>query len=688
YLRRHLTTHRFDAMRASRAIAGAVLALAAFAPAAHAQSNLVSTLAGTGTAGLSGDGGPANQAQLSVPIAVSTTPDGGYLITEQGNCRVRRVFPDGTIQTIAGSPPCPAGPDGDGGPATSAHLTAGVTYAVMAADGRVLISDGNGNNVRQVATDGTITTVAGSSSGSGGFSGENVPATSALLSFPAWVLPRPDGSFLISDKDNQRVRRVSSDGTINTVAGDGTLADGGDGGPSQNAQVREPTGLASTGDGGYLIAEIHIFGGGAGGQVIRRVAPDGTISTVAGTSGTAGFGGDGGPATSAQLNNPQGIAATPDGGFVFTDRANERIRRVAPDGVISTVAGTGTAGFNGDGQLGPATQLNEPYGLAINPEGDYLIADSSNQRVRLLDVAAPPPPPKTPLPATLTLDPTTATRKPGDPNTITATVRNDDGSAPAGAPIRYAIEGVNPGAGATQTDARGAAGIGWEGVHEGTDTVTAYVDTNGNQTFDLGEPRATATVTWKLPDPVQGKVFNLEPVSGIVKIRVIRKGKGVHGAQSNSFTTLDEARQVPLTTEVDVRRGRVRMTLAADKKGHEQQGEFYQGVYQTTQPRTGSNAVTELRLTEQLSCRSGKSGKVNASRARTRRLWGSGKGRFRTRGRHSAASVRGTIWLTKDSCTTTTTVVRQGVVEVLDFAKHTTVRVKAGHRYVARARRR
>src|SRR4051812_21854717 len=139
-------------MRARCAIAVAIAALAACAPAAHAQSNLVSTLAGTGTAGFSGDGGPANQAQVSVPIAVSATPDGGYLITEQGNCRVRRVFPDGTIQTIAGSPPCPQGPDGDGGPATSAHITAGVTSAAMTPDGRVLISDGNGNNVRQVAT--------------------------------------------------------------------------------------------------------------------------------------------------------------------------------------------------------------------------------------------------------------------------------------------------------------------------------------------------------------------------------------------------------------------------------------------------------------------------------------------------------------------------------------------------------
>jgi hypothetical protein len=674
-------------MGARCAIAAATAALAICAPAAHAQSNLVSTVAGTGTSGFSGDGGPANQAQISVPIAVSATPDGGYLITEQGNCRVRRVFPNGTIQTIAGSPPCPAGPDGDGGPATSAHLTAGVTSAAMTPDGRVLITDGNGNNVRQVATNGTITTVAGSSAGSGGFSGENVPATSALLSFPSSVLPMPDGSFLIADKDNERVRRVSSDGTINTVAGDGTVGDGGDSGPAQSAQVREPAGLALAADGGYLIAEIKVFGGGSGGDVIRRVTPSGTISTVAGTSGVPGSGGDGGPATSAQLANPQGIAATPDGGFAFTDRANNRIRRVFPDGTISTVVGTGTAGFNGDGQLGPQTEINQPYGFAINSEGDYLIADTNNQRVRALDVAAPPPPPR-PVPSSLTLDPPTASRTPGDANTITATVRNDDGSAPTGAPIRFSIVGANPGAGATQTDSSGRAGIGWDGVHEGTDTVTAYVDTNNNLTFDLGEPRATATVTWALPAPVQGREFNLEPVSGIVKIRVIKKGKGLHGAGTSSFTPLDEARQLPITTEVDVRKGRVRMTLAADKKGHQQQGEFYDGLYRTKQPRSGSRPITELSLSEPLTCTSNKKGKVTASRARTRRLWGNGKGRFRTRGRNSTATVRGTIWLTKDSCNATTTVVRQGVVEVRDFAKHKTVRVKKGKHYTARARKR
>jgi hypothetical protein len=671
-------------MRATCAIALVAAALAALPPAAQAQSNLVTTVAGTSTPGFSGDGGPATQAQLASPIYVSGTPGGGYLIADQGNCRIRRVLPNGTMTTIAGSAPCSGGstPDGDNGPATSAHLSGGVTAAVMTPDGRVLIADGNGNNVRQVGTDGIITTVAGT--GGSGYNGDGIPATTATLSFPSALAVLPDGSFLIADKDNQRVRRVAN-GVISTVAGTGTPADSGDDGAATAAGVREPAGLALTGDGGYLIAQIQVFGGGSGGEKVRRVTPGGTITTVAGT-GAAGYNGDGAQATATQLNHPQGIAATPDGGFIVADRNNNRLRRVAPDGIASTVVGTGSAGFNGDGQAGPQTELNQPYGASIDAEGDYLIADTVNHRIRLLDVAAPPPP-KTPLPATLALDPRAANRKPGDPNTVTATVRNDDGSAPVNAPVRYSIVGANPNSGVAATVAGGTAAISWDGVHEGTDTLTAFVDTNGNGTFDLGEPRETATVTWALPPPKQGRVFNVEPVSGTVKIRVVKRGKGVHGAGS-AFTRLDEAQQVPVTTEVDVTKGRVRMTLAADQRGNLQKGEFYEGVYTTSQPRTGARAVTELRLSQRLTCQPNKKGKLTASRVRSRRLWGNAKGRFRTRGRHSTATVRGTIWLTKDTCNTTTTTVRQGVVEVRDLVKRKNVRVKKGKSYTARARKR
>jgi CSLREA domain-containing protein len=298
--------------------------------------------------------------------------------------------------------------------------------------------------------------------------------------------------------------------------------------------------------------------------------------------------------------------------------------------------------------------------------------------------AAPPV-----VPSTLVLDPTAVERRPGDANIVAATVRNGDGSAAANAIVRYAIAGPNAGLGTATTDASGRAAISWRGVHTGTDTLSAYVDVNGNGAPD-SEPSASATVTWSLPTPKQGRTVNLEPLSGIVIIRLPAgtAKRRAHAAASTSIT-LSEARQVPVGTIVDVRKGHVDMTVAAAPTGDSvQKGEFWGGVYQSVQPRTGARVVTDLRLTESLKCQPNTRGRVTAARARSRKLWGRGKGRFRTRGRHSAATVRGTTWLQKDTCTTTTTVVREGVVTVTDFAKRKDVRVKAGERYVARARAR
>lgn len=289
-------------------------------------------------------------------------------------------------------------------------------------------------------------------------------------------------------------------------------------------------------------------------------------------------------------------------------------------------------------------------------------------------------------PSVLGLDPFAAERLPGEPNVVTATARNGDGSPAAGRTVRYAITGPNAGSGIAITDSAGVARISWEGVREGTDVVSAYVDTNGNAVRDGGEPVAQATVRWILPAPRQGRTFNIEPVSGVVRYRFPRRSRARVGAAGQTSGILEEARQVPIGTSVDVRRGRVKMTTAAGR-GLTQSSQFYGGVYTTTQPPRGARPVTELRMSESLTCRSGR-GKVTASRARSRRLWGNGRGRFRTRGRHSVATVRGTIWLQKDTCTKTTTTVRRGSVIVRDLVKRKNVRVKAGGRYVARARRR
>ena len=650
-------------------------AIVAHAPGAYAQSNTVSTIAGTGFPGPTGDGGPATSAQLNGPINVSMTADGGFLITDQFNARVRRVSPGGIITLVAGTF---SGFGGDNGPATSAQLSGGINAAVETADGSILIADSNNNRIRRVAPNGTITTVAGGGSPTSG-NGDGGPATNAILAFPADVAPQPDGGYLIADNDNHRIRRVDPNGDISTVAGS-FQGFGGDGIAATDAQLNGPSGVAGTADGGFLIADTD-------NNRIRRVAPNGDINTMAG-GGTPSSGiGDGGPATAASLNGPVRVATRADGTMLIADRLNNRVRRVAPDGTIDTIAGTGATADNGDGQAGTSTNLNNPFGAVFNPEGDVLIAETLAHRVRLLDAAGPPPPP--PAPATLTLDPASANRRPGDDNAVTATARNSDGSPAANRAIRWEVTGPNETAGAATTDAQGTVRISWEGVREGIDTLTAYVDINQNSTNEPSEPTGRATVTWALPAPVQGRVYNLEPVSGIVKIRIVRRGKGVHGAGSSGFQTLAEAQQVNFDTIVDVRKGRVRMTTASSRQaGDVQKGEFYGGVYTTTQPRTGARPVTELRLSESLICRTSRRGKLTASRARTRRLWGNARGRFRTRGRRSAATVRGTVWLTKDTCATTTTTVREGVVTVRDFAKRRNVTVRAGRTYTARARAR
>jgi hypothetical protein len=348
------------------AVAGVVCAALAAAPA-HAATNNIFTVAGS-AAGLSGDGGPATAAQLANPSAVAMTADGGFLVADQDNHRVRRVSPTGTITTVAGTGS--RGLSGDGGPATAAEIAAPTGVAVTA-DGSFLIADRGNHRVRRVSPAGIITTVAGTTSG---LSGDGGPATAAQLAAPTGVAVTPDGGYLIADQNNHRVRRVSSTGTITTVAGS-TLGMSGDGGPATAAQLAAPSGVAATPDGGFLIADQN-------NQRVRYVSPTGTITTVAGT--TVGLSGDGGPATAAQLSFPFGVAVTADGGFLITDRGNHRVRRVSPTGTITTVAGT-SIGPAGDGGPATAAQLNSPMGVAVTADGGFLIADWSNHRIRFVD---------------------------------------------------------------------------------------------------------------------------------------------------------------------------------------------------------------------------------------------------------------------------------------------------------------
>jgi NHL repeat len=368
---------RRSVVRAALAIAALSLAGAALGTSAAAPT--ITTVAGTGVDGRSGDGGPASAAAIGHPRGLALAPGGGYVFAEPFNETVRRVWPDGTITTIAGTGA--AGFAGDGGPAAQAELNQphGVAFTPS---GGLLVADTLNNRIRLISLDGTISTAAGT--GTAGFLGDGGPATGAEIDAPRGVTALPDGGFLIPDTDNQRIRRVSPDGQITTLAGNGTRGFAGDGGPAGSAELASPFGVVPTSDGGMLIADT-------GNDRVRRVSPGGTITTVAG-DGRRGYGGDGGPATSASLDSPHNLAVLPDGGFLVADAGNNRVRRVLPNGTITTVAGNGTQGFSGDGGPPREAELNLPKALLVLADSSgFLLADAQNNRIRLviLDLRLP-----------------------------------------------------------------------------------------------------------------------------------------------------------------------------------------------------------------------------------------------------------------------------------------------------------
>ena len=330
---------------------------------------VIRTVAGNGILGFSGDGGPATNASLNLPQGMAVDAAGNLFIADSHNGRIRQVSPDGVIRTVAGNGIL--GFSGDGGPATDASLNFPQGVAVDAA-GNLFIADAENHRIRQVSPDGVIRTVAGN--GDYGFSGDGGPATNASLSSPKGVAVDAAGNLFIADRFNHRIRQVSPDGVIRTVAGNGDFDFSGDGGPATNASLGGTSGVAVDGAGNLFIADAE-------NDRIRQVSPDGIILTVAG-NGLGGFSGDGGPATNAFLSNPQGVAVDAAGNLFIADTENHRIRQVSPDGIIRTVAGNGLGGFSGDG--GPATNvsLHFPQGVAVDAVGNLFIADSFNGLIR------------------------------------------------------------------------------------------------------------------------------------------------------------------------------------------------------------------------------------------------------------------------------------------------------------------
>ena len=374
-------------------------------------AGVISTVAGDGTLGFGGDGGPAVAAQLDSPFGVALDAAGNLYIADRGNHSIRKVDPAGGISTVAGDGT--RGFGGDGGPATAAQLYVPSGVAVDGA-GNLYIADRGNRRIRKVDPAGVISTVAGD--GTLGFGGDGGPATAAQLNYPSGVAPDGAGNLYIADRDNHRIRKVDAAGAITTVAGGGPV---GDGGAATAAQLWSPNSVAPDGAGNLYIADTR-------NNRIRKVDSAGVISTVAG-DGTRGFGGDGGPATAAQLwspnsvapdgagnlyiadgvnnrirkvdsagvistvaaqlANPRGVALDGAGNLYIADFGNHRIRKVDAAGMITTVAGDGTEGSGGDGGPAVAAQLNRPAGVAADGAGNLYIADFGNQRIRKVDSA-------------------------------------------------------------------------------------------------------------------------------------------------------------------------------------------------------------------------------------------------------------------------------------------------------------
>jgi len=448
---------------------------------------VISTYAGTGSPGSSGDGGPATAARIGSLVWLAVDSGGTLYLNDADSCVVRRITPDGIINRYAGTGTC--GHTGDGGPALNAQIALFDGHIALDASGNLYLSEAGTSTIRKVTTSGTITTIAGT--GQLGSSGDNGPANKATFNFPAGLAFDAQQNLYVAEPNNMIIRKISPDGIVTTVAGvRGANGLSGDGGPplkatlffpqgvavdsagnlhiadAGNYRIRKiagntintavgngqfrstvdgtsltqaflfgPTGLAVDPSGNLLVAEqsfgklaktspdgsfriiagigVTAFGGVGGpatkaaivplapvadsqgtvyfsdssADVIYKIAPDGTLVLIAGQPFVNGLSGDGGSALKATFNypGPFGLAFDQAGNLYTADGANHAIRRIAPDGTITTVAGTGSAGFSGDGGPATAAKLRAPLSVVVDATGNLIIPDQFNNRIRMVD---------------------------------------------------------------------------------------------------------------------------------------------------------------------------------------------------------------------------------------------------------------------------------------------------------------
>ena len=333
---------------------------------------VITTIAGTGTAGSTGDGGSATSALLNAPFGIALDSNGDNVyIAEYGNQKIRMISSAGIITTIAGTGT--AGSTGDGGPATSALLSSPRGVSVDS-NGNVLIADTANNKIRKISTSGIITTIAGT--GTAGSTGDGGRATSALLSVPFGIAVDTNGdNVYIADYGNQKIRMISTAGIITTIAGTGTAGSTGDGGRATSALLSGPRGVAVDTNGIVYVAD-------GSNHKIRKISTAGIITTIAGT-GTAGSVGDDGSATSALLNIPFGITVDTNNNLFIADYGNQKIRMISTAGIITTIVGAGTAGSTGDGGRATSALLSGPRGVLVDSYGIVYVSDGVNNKIRM-----------------------------------------------------------------------------------------------------------------------------------------------------------------------------------------------------------------------------------------------------------------------------------------------------------------
>lgn len=331
----------------------------------------IQTVAGTGVAGFSPNGVAAASARLDGPAGVAVDTAGNVFVSEDNRNRVRRIDAvTGIITTVAGTGVM--GYNGDGIPATAAHLFNPRGLAI-GPDGDLYIADRGNKRIRRVdLTTDVITTVAGAS-GNGGYNGDGIPAVDAQLGNPLGVDVDGAGNVFIADPSHARIRKVDTAGIITTVAGNGQTGSSSFWGPATESRLNNPVDVAVDGLGGFFIVDN-------GSHQIRKVNYLGIIFTYAGVKGQAGYNGDG-PATSGLLDRPTSVAV--DGATVYIgDSHNHRVRVVSPSGQMTTLAGTGSAGYNGDTRPPGTAQVVEPWALDVAADGSVLVADDEGHRVR------------------------------------------------------------------------------------------------------------------------------------------------------------------------------------------------------------------------------------------------------------------------------------------------------------------